>query len=185
MLSRAAPSPTVSSEAAAKQVALQNASYRQLELLQDDARRIRNPDTTRPFTSLQDAVDRLLPYHLFAEPFPGENAADKAIKSEDGAAVQAAEPTPSQLHQSAQQSKDLALKIQQLQDQVAQTLEKLPNADSAPPTQQLYTAEEGYLLEKAVHDAEKAACLNLRKEIQMYRHNQILLPHHHHKRAFL
>lgn len=40
------------------------AQKRQLELLSEDCKRACTTDLNRPFTTLQDAVDRLLPFHV-------------------------------------------------------------------------------------------------------------------------
>lgn len=40
----------------------------QLALMEQDCARLVNPDYLRPFASLEDAVDRLLPYHVRAFP---------------------------------------------------------------------------------------------------------------------
>ena len=37
---------------------------RQLEMLAEDSKRACTADVSRPFTHLQDAVDRLLPFHV-------------------------------------------------------------------------------------------------------------------------
>lgn len=39
----------------------------QLELMGQDSTRVSAPDWTAPFSSLEDAVDRLLPYHVSLE----------------------------------------------------------------------------------------------------------------------
>ena len=39
---------------------------RQQEYIQEDVWRCCNPDINRPFSSFQDAVDRLLPYHVLS-----------------------------------------------------------------------------------------------------------------------
>jgi hypothetical protein len=41
-----------------------NAQRAQLALIDQDCQRLVNPDYMRPFASLDDAVDRLLPYHV-------------------------------------------------------------------------------------------------------------------------
>ena len=42
----------------------QKALQAQAQLLEHDCQRLANPDYTRPFSSIDDAVDRLLPYHV-------------------------------------------------------------------------------------------------------------------------
>ena len=35
-----------------------------VQLVQQDSQRVSDPDVQRPFASVKDAVDRLLPYHV-------------------------------------------------------------------------------------------------------------------------
>lgn len=46
------------------QEALARSQKRQHEFLDQDCKRVCGSDYTRPFTSLQNALDRLLPYHV-------------------------------------------------------------------------------------------------------------------------
>ncbi len=46
------------------------AHKRQLDMLADDCKRICTTDLSHPFKNLQDAVDRLLPYHVRTELLP-------------------------------------------------------------------------------------------------------------------
>ncbi|KAI7836257.1 hypothetical protein COHA_009847 [Chlorella ohadii] len=50
----------------------------QLELMAQDSTRVSAPDWTAPFSSLEDAVDRLLPYHMFGAEDPAETDAREA-----------------------------------------------------------------------------------------------------------
>lgn len=68
-------------DAGVRQAAQHKAQIRQQELLADDARRIRNPDINRPFSSTRDAVDRLLPYHVRTWAFEQHSAALREVES--------------------------------------------------------------------------------------------------------
>ncbi|KAK9820607.1 hypothetical protein WJX72_012247 [[Myrmecia] bisecta] len=56
----------------------QLAQKRQLERVLEDCKRVCNPDVTTPFSSLADAVDRLLPYHILAGETAEEADAEEA-----------------------------------------------------------------------------------------------------------
>jgi hypothetical protein len=67
----AAPVQTVPPQAAPVKTQVNNktpgesrAHKRQLELLNEDAKRLCATDIVNPFRHLQDAVDRLLPFHV-------------------------------------------------------------------------------------------------------------------------
>jgi hypothetical protein len=76
---RSAPPPPPPAPAGAKRKAGQHLS----EIAERDCKAVCQPDLTRPFSSLEDAVDRLLPYHILA----GEDAdaADAREAAEAGA----------------------------------------------------------------------------------------------------
>lgn len=57
----------------------------QLELMGQDSTRVSAPDWTAPFSSLEDAVDRLLPYHMFGAEDPAETDAREAEGAPNGA----------------------------------------------------------------------------------------------------
>ena len=61
------PSLSVQTQAAkpaTKDEAEKYAARRAARFLSDDAKRVCAADITRPFTNLQDAIDRLLPFHV-------------------------------------------------------------------------------------------------------------------------
>lgn len=45
-----------------------NVNYRCLENLLSDQKAVTAPDYETPFTSIKDAMDRLLPYHIYQYP---------------------------------------------------------------------------------------------------------------------
>lgn len=53
--------------ATAATVARQGGNPKEVEMAQQDALRVTNPDLKRPFSSVEDAVNRLLPYHVVAD----------------------------------------------------------------------------------------------------------------------
>jgi hypothetical protein len=65
--------------------------------LEEDMKRVANPDIRTPFHSLEDAINRLLPYHILAavEPEEADMAAIHAINQQHDA-----EDTPAQLFMS-------------------------------------------------------------------------------------
>lgn len=58
-----APAPQVGTKRPATE-GEQRAAKRRQELIADDARRLLQTDIHRPFSNLEDAIERLLPYHL-------------------------------------------------------------------------------------------------------------------------
>jgi Conserved region of unknown function on GLTSCR protein len=51
----------------------QKAQKRQLELIEEDVRKVCNPNIAAPFSTIEDAVTRLLPYHVSRHPFLVQN----------------------------------------------------------------------------------------------------------------
>lgn len=73
---------------------------------------------------------------LYAEPNPGEDPADKAVKSEAGDTATASAAPAAWPHQNLQAASDLMLKIEQLQVGAAKSLpqERLPHHGILPTT---------------------------------------------------
>ena len=81
------PVPETLPTTAERRAALSGACRDAVELLEQDMRRVSQPDVERPFESMDDAMERLLPYHIFMAPDDTEPPGPLgAQKQKDGAA---------------------------------------------------------------------------------------------------
>ncbi|CAA6659980.1 unnamed protein product [Spirodela intermedia] len=125
----------------------------EVEMAQQDAWKVCNPDVKRPFSSLEDAVSRLLPYHVVADYEAEED--DRILDSDATGQV------PSRL---MQWDHNILSRIHDFTN----TFEKQVlafNIMSRKRAQGEFRSEERLMLEQALLQEEKQAILRLRAEM--------------------
>ncbi|XP_020522912.1 nipped-B-like protein pqn-85 isoform X1 [Amborella trichopoda] len=126
----------------------------ELEMAHQDAWRVCHPDIKRPFSSLEDACERLLPYHVVAD-YEAEEE-DKILESE---------PSGQTLTRAQQWEHNITNKIQEF----VATFEKQVmayNMICRKRAQGEFRTEERIMIEQALLQEEKRALLELRAEIE-------------------
>ncbi|PKA58932.1 hypothetical protein AXF42_Ash001025 [Apostasia shenzhenica] len=124
------------------------------EMVHQDVMNVCNPDFKRPFSSIEDAVHRLLPYHVVADYEAEED--DKILESDITGQI------PSRLQQ---WDHNILSKIAEL----TATFEKQVlafNIMSRKRSLGEFRSEEKLMLEQALLQEEKHAVLGLRAEIE-------------------
>eukprot|EP00884_Botryococcus_braunii_P003645 jgi/Botrbrau1/13281/Bobra.27_2s0004.1 len=124
----------------------QRAQKRQIELIEEDIRKVCNPNILAPFSSVEDAVTRLLPYHVFYEADPVFSEKEEPPAD----AAQALQSSPSvwsdyitkKAQEAAHKTHDLHKRISKLR------------AHMADPTRE--RPEEHYLLARLQAEEDKA-----------------------------
>ncbi|CAL5219160.1 g942 [Coccomyxa viridis] len=153
--STAPPAPLILPSSVTIPVRAQPYVKRQQEYISEDVWRCCNPDIQTPFRNLQDALDRLLPYHVFHTEDGGE--AEKDIcKADDGTPISQQEAAK---QQTVGKAAALLDKIQKLESQIA-----AEEAERAAPGKA--RAEEEYYLATLVAGAERKEIARLQKEAQ-------------------
>ncbi|KAE8677344.1 ribonucleoside-diphosphate reductase large subunit-like isoform X1 [Hibiscus syriacus] len=124
----------------------------ELQMAYQDALRVCHPDFKRPFSSLEDACERLLPYHVVAD-----------YEAEEDDRILDSDPTgPSR---SQQWDHNIAAKVAEF----TATFEKQAlafNIISRKRTAGEFRSEERLMVEQALLQEEKRAMLELRSEIE-------------------
>ncbi|KAK8542860.1 hypothetical protein V6N13_136588 [Hibiscus sabdariffa] len=126
----------------------------ELQMAYQDALRVCHPDFKRPFSSLEDACERLLPYHVVADYEAEED--DRILDSDTTGQV----PSRSQ-----QWDHNIAAKVAEF----TATFEKQAlafNIISRKRTAGEFRSEERLMVEQALLQEEKRAMLELRAEIE-------------------
>ncbi|KAK8590007.1 hypothetical protein V6N13_088799 [Hibiscus sabdariffa] len=126
----------------------------ELQMAYQDAWRVCRPDFKRPFSSLEDACERLLPYHVVADYEAEED--DKILDSDTTG------ETPSR---SQQWDNSIAAKVAEF----TATFEKQAiafNIISHKRATGEFRSEERLMVEQALLQEEKKAMLDLRAEIE-------------------
>jgi len=126
-----------------------------MEMALQDAMRVCNPDIKTPFQSLEDAVSRLLPYHVVADYEAEED--DRILDSEATGQI------PSRLQQ---WDHNILVKIAEF----TTTFEKQVLAYNIMTKKRAigeFRSEERLMLEQALLQEEKQATMELRAEIEL------------------
>ncbi|KAG2620680.1 mediator of RNA polymerase II transcription subunit 15-like [Panicum virgatum] len=144
-------------QAAAAQAQAQAARVRspEMEMALQDAMRVCNPDIKTPFQSIEDAVNRLLPYHVVADYEAEED--DRILDSDTTGQI------PSRLQQ---WDHNILVKIAEF----TTTFEKQVLAYNIMTKKRAigeFRSEERLMLEQALLQEEKQAMLGLRAEMEM------------------
>uniref|UniRef100_A0A0D3HUB4 GLTSCR protein conserved domain-containing protein n=1 Tax=Oryza barthii TaxID=65489 RepID=A0A0D3HUB4_9ORYZ len=155
-----APSPSQSQvspqqqQAAAMAAAAARVRSPEVEMALQDAMRVCNPDIKTPFQSLEDAVNRLLPYHVVADYEAEED--DRILDSDTTGQI------PSRLQQ---WDHNILVKIAEF----TTTFEKQVLAYNIMTKKRAigeFRSEERLMLEQALLMEEKQAMMGLRAEIE-------------------
>ncbi|XP_038998219.1 basic-leucine zipper transcription factor A-like isoform X2 [Hibiscus syriacus] len=126
----------------------------ELQMAYQDALRVCHPDFKRPFSSLEDACERLLPYHVVAD---YEEEEDDRILDSD--------PAGQMPSRSQQWDHNVAAKVAEF----AATFEKQAlafNIISRKRTAGEFRSEERLMVEQALLQEEKRAMVELKAEIE-------------------
>ncbi|KAK6926207.1 GLTSCR protein, conserved region [Dillenia turbinata] len=126
----------------------------EIQMAYQDAWRVCHPNFKRPFSSLEDACERLLPYHVVADYEAEED--DRILDSDTTGDVQS---------RSQQWDKNIAAKVAEF----TATFEKQVlafNIISRKRAQGEFRSEERLMIEQALLLEEKRAMLELRAEIE-------------------
>ncbi|KAI3883043.1 hypothetical protein MKX03_003468 [Papaver bracteatum] len=126
----------------------------ELEMAYQDAWRVCHPDIKRPFSSLEDACERLLPYHVVAD-----------YEAEEDDRILDSDTTGQMPSRSQQWDHNIASKVSEF----TSTFEKQVlafNIISRKRSLGEFRSEERLMLEQALLQDEKHALLELRAEIE-------------------
>ncbi|XP_062204201.1 mediator of RNA polymerase II transcription subunit 15-like [Phragmites australis] len=151
------PSPSQASpqqQAAAAQAQVARVRSPEVEMALQDAMRVCNPDIKTPFQSLEDAVNRLLPYHVVADYEAEED--DRILYSDTTGQI------PSRLQQ---WDHNILVKIAEF----TTTFEKQVLAYNIMTKKRAigeFRSEERLMLEQALLQEEKQATMELRTEME-------------------
>uniref|UniRef100_A0A7N0TBY5 GLTSCR protein conserved domain-containing protein n=1 Tax=Kalanchoe fedtschenkoi TaxID=63787 RepID=A0A7N0TBY5_KALFE len=149
------PSQTVAAQVQQQQRMVRPpANQTELHLAYQDAWRVCHPDYKRPFASIEDACERLLPYHVVAD-----------YEAEEDDRILDSDTTGQMLSRSLQWDNNIAAKVAEFTG----TFEKQVyafNLISRKRGQGEFRAEERLMIEQALLQEEKRAMLELRAEIE-------------------
>uniref|UniRef100_A0A7N0ZZB7 GLTSCR protein conserved domain-containing protein n=1 Tax=Kalanchoe fedtschenkoi TaxID=63787 RepID=A0A7N0ZZB7_KALFE len=126
----------------------------ELQLAYQDAWRVCHPDCKRPFASIEDACERLLPYHVVAD-----------YEAEEDDRILDSDTTGQMLSRPQQWDNNIAAKVAEFTG----TFEKQVyafNLISRKRGQGEFRAEERLMIEQALLQEEKRAMLDLRAELE-------------------
>ncbi|XP_057971966.1 uncharacterized protein LOC131160361 [Malania oleifera] len=126
----------------------------ELQMAYQDAWRVCHPDFKRPFSSLEDACERLLPYHVVAD-----------YEAEEDDRILDSDTTGNMPSRSQQWDHNIAAKVAEF----TATFEKQAlafNIISRKRAQGEFRSEERLMIEQALLQEEKKAMLELRAEIE-------------------
>ncbi|CAL5185365.1 unnamed protein product [Lathyrus oleraceus] len=126
----------------------------ELQMAYQDAWRVCHPDFKRPFSSLEDACDRLLPYHVVAD-----------YEAEEDDRILDSDTTGQMLSRSQQWDNNIAAKIAEF----TATFEKQTlafNIISQKRSLGEFRSEERLMIEQALLQEEKRALIDLRAELE-------------------
>ncbi|CAI8615970.1 unnamed protein product [Vicia faba] len=129
-------------------------NHMELQMAYQDAWRVCHPDFKRPFSSLEDACDRLLPYHVVAD-----------YEAEEDDRILDSDTTGQMLSRSQQWDNNIAAKIAEF----TATFEKQTlafNIISQKRTLGEFRSEERLMIEQALLQEEKRALIELRAELE-------------------
>lgn len=126
----------------------------ELQMAYQDAWRVCHPDFKRPFSSLEDACERLLPYHVVAD-----------YEAEEDDRILDSDTTGQMLSRSQQWDNNIAAKIAEF----TATFEKQAlafNIISQKRSLGEFRSEERLMIEQALLQEEKRALIELRAELE-------------------
>ncbi|GMI85438.1 BRAHMA-interacting protein 2 [Hibiscus trionum] len=126
----------------------------ELQMAYQDALRVCHPDFKRPFSSLEDACERLLPYHVVAD-----------YEAEEDDRILDSDPTGQMPSRSQQWDHNIAAKVAEF----TATFEKQAQAFNMISCKRAageFRSEERLMVEQALLQEEKRAMLELRAEIE-------------------
>ncbi|KAK9673097.1 hypothetical protein RND81_12G145800 [Saponaria officinalis] len=126
----------------------------ELQMAYQDAWRVCHPDFKRPFSSIEDACERLLPYHVVAD-YEGEED-DRILDSDSTGQI---------LSRSQQWDHNIAVKVAEF----TSTFEKQALAFNIITQKRAlgeFRSEERLMLEQALLQEEKRAIMEMRAEIE-------------------
>ncbi|CDP04911.1 unnamed protein product [Coffea canephora] len=147
-----APAPTAAQQ---QQHKVSRANPAELQMAYQDAWRVCHPDFKRPFSSLEDACERLLPYHVVADYEAEED--DKILDSD---------PSGQMLSRSQQWDHNIAAKVAEF----TATFEKQVlafNIISRKRDLGEFRTEEKLMIEQLLLQEERRAFLELRAEMDL------------------
>lgn len=130
------------------------ANQAEMQMAYQDAWRVCHPDFNRPFSSLEDACDRLLPYHVVAD-----------YEAEEDDRILYSDTTSQVLSRSQQWDNNIAAKVAEF----TTTFEKQVlafNIISRKLALGEFRSEERLMMEKFLFVEEKEAAYKLRTEIE-------------------
>ncbi|KAI4322008.1 hypothetical protein L6164_021734 [Bauhinia variegata] len=126
----------------------------ELQMAYQDAWRVCHPDFKRPFSSLEDACERLLPYHVVAD-----------YEAEEDDRILDSDTTGQMLSRSQQWDNNIVAKVSEF----TATFEKQAlafNIISRKRALGEFRSEERLMIEQALLQEEKRAMLELRAELE-------------------
>ncbi|CAI9112617.1 OLC1v1013086C1 [Oldenlandia corymbosa var. corymbosa] len=147
------PPPSNPQQQQQQKANLNRANPAELQMAYQDAWRVCHPDFKRPFTSLEDACERLLPYHVVADYEAEED--DKILDSDS---------TGQMLSRSQQWDHNIAAKVAEF----AATFEKQVlafNIISRKRDLGEFRTEEKLMIEQLLLQEERRALLEMRAEM--------------------
>ncbi|KAI5077535.1 hypothetical protein GOP47_0007359 [Adiantum capillus-veneris] len=151
----AAPPALVGSATAPSPAALRRAPL-DVDIARQDALRACNPDIDRPFASLEDACNRLLPFHVLAD-YDADDVNDKFLDS-----------TGRVLSRSQLWNESLTAKIHEFKATFQKQIDVF-NALSKKRTDGEMRAEEGLMIEQFLFQDEKQKVLEMKVEMERER----------------
>ncbi|XP_074282108.1 uncharacterized protein LOC141606733 [Silene latifolia] len=126
----------------------------ELQMAYQDAWRVCHPDFKRPFSSLEDACERLLPYHVVAD-----------YEAEEDDRILDSDSTGQMLSRSQQWDHNIAVKVAEF----TSTFEKQALAFNIITQKRAlgeFRSEERLMLEQALLQEEKRAIMEIRAEME-------------------
>ncbi|XP_023533474.1 SWI/SNF chromatin-remodeling complex subunit SNF5-like [Cucurbita pepo subsp. pepo] len=138
-----------------QQRAMRTGNQAELQMAYQDAWRVCHPDIKRPFGSLEDACERLLPYHVVAD-----------YEAEEDDRILDSDPTGQMLSRSQQWDHNISAKISEF----IATFEKQVlafNIITRKRTLGEFRSEERLMFEQALMQEEKRNLLELKAEIEL------------------
>ncbi|KAF9618334.1 hypothetical protein IFM89_000969 [Coptis chinensis] len=138
-----------------QQAQQQKGNRAELEMAYHDAWRVCHPDIKKPFSSLEDACERLLPYHVVADYEAEED--DKFLDSDTTGQM------PSRLQQ---WDHNIVNKLAEFTTMFEKQVNTFNNLTHKQATGEL-RAEEQLMVEQALLQEEKQMLFNLRAEMEL------------------
>ncbi|CAK9309366.1 unnamed protein product [Citrullus colocynthis] len=138
-----------------QQRAMRPGNQAELQMAYQDAWRVCHPDIKRPFGSLEDACERLLPYHVVAD-----------YEAEEDDRILDSDPTGQMLSRSQQWDHNISAKISEF----IATFEKQVLAFNIITRKRAlgeFRSEERLMFEQALMQEEKRNLLELKAEIEL------------------